>query len=64
MLDMIFSLAVSIAGGVIVHYIIKWLDSNEDDDQPKRSPWSRHSKGFVHVHMDMIFSFVWVYYII
>ena len=32
MLDMIFSLAVSIAGGMIVHYIIKWLDSNEDDD--------------------------------
>ena len=31
-LDIILSLVVTIVGGIVVHYAIKWLDNNNDDD--------------------------------
>ena len=32
MQDAIISFLVAIMGGVACHYIIKWLDSNDDDN--------------------------------
>ena len=32
MLSAVISFIVAVAGGVTCHYIIKWLDSNDDDN--------------------------------
>ena len=34
-MDVVLSLMVTVVGGIMSHYIIKWLDSNHDDNQPK-----------------------------
>lgn len=32
MLEFVMSVLVAVVGGVICHYIIKWLDGNDDDN--------------------------------
>lgn len=36
--DAVISLLVAVMGGIICHYIIKWLDGNDNDNQPKENP--------------------------
>ena len=37
-MDILASLLVTVVGGVACHYIIKWLDSNGNDNWPKTKP--------------------------
>lgn len=38
-MEILLSLLVSIVGGIACHYIVKWLDRNDNDNEPtKKAP--------------------------
>ena len=52
MFEAIGSILVTVIGGIVCHYIIKWLDGDDDDNQPKEAPGDLHSPGAsLCVHM-------------
>ena len=52
MVETAISFLMAVMGDVVGHYIIKWLDGDGDDNQPKEAPGDLHSPGAsLCVHM-------------
>ena len=56
-MEILTSFLIAVMAGVACHYIIKWLDGDDNDNEPKRKPSECRPGVFACEYMDSLTSF-------